>query len=299
MKKFLAIVLFAAMIFALAIPVMADHQIAITAPKGTPVLDGVKDDVYSDWVAIGYAEQPDGATGKIAVAWDDNNIYCIVEVYDTTPFHDNGTNWMTDNVEIFFDWNNHKADTEITNDDEPFWQVRIHSAPGENGFNKTGHNNNQWSNTDADDEGHLFEDIKFVIVGINGKADLSDGYIIEASFPKEVALSEGKVLGFDATISDAHDDDERYSTGFFFNADDYDMPNDMWTNPSALKALLTLGAAPAAGGNDNAGGDEEVGGGDVVVDVVPAKTGDSAIMLFVLVAMAGAVVFTKRAKNRA
>jgi len=297
MKKLLALAIITVMIFALAIPAMA-YNITITAPKGTPVIDGVKDDAYGDFINFDYIDNSDGAGGKIAVAWDDDNIYCFVEVYDTTPFHDNATDWQTDNVEFFFDWNNHKAEGDITNHDEPFWQARIHSAPGENEYGITAHANNVW----YPDNG--FDAIKFVIVPI-GAADLSGGYIIEAAFPRSaveggMTLTEGKVLGFDATISDAHDDDERYSTGFFFNHSDYDMPSDMWTNPSALKALLVLGAAKAPAAVVD---DPPAPADDVVVDVPAvqppaAKTGDSMIMLIVLVtALAGAFVITKRIKN--
>jgi len=310
MKKTLAILVLIAMLSVLmAIPVTAMPPLAFTAPKGTPAnIDGVKDDVYSDFINFGFVEKDDAAGGKLAIAWDDNYIYCYVEVYDKTPFHDNGTNWQTDNVEFFFDWNNHKAEGDISNEDEPFWQARIHSAPGENDYGITGHSNGQWDNSadwyDGDDL-----KIKFVVVGINGKADLSDGYIIEAAFPKAVPLTEGKVLGFDATISDAINDDERYSTGFFYDHGEYDMPSDMWTNPSALKVLLTLGAAKAAAPeptepaapevDENAMGGGDVPAPDVIAPpppVISPKTGDPMIIIALgsILSAAGVVLFRKR-----
>jgi len=240
MKKILALVMCAALLFVLAIPAMA-APITITAPKGTPsAIDGVKDDVYSDFIELAFVNQPDGAGGRIAVAWDDDNLYFYVIVDDTTPFHDNDTDWQTDNVEFFIDWNNHKSD-QIQNDDQPFWQARIHSAPGANAYGITAHANERWNPSD-------FEAITFVVVPKSG-ADLSNGYIIEAAFPRSaveggMTLTEGKVLGFDVTISDAHDDFDRYSTAFFFDHDAVGMEGNMWQNPSALKALLVLGAAP-------------------------------------------------------
>ena len=304
MKKLLAILL-VAMLFTL--PVMAIPPLEITAPKGTPAaIDGVKDDVYSDFYDFKYVEQAaDGAGGKIAVAWDDNYIYCYVEVYDKTPFHDNTTDWQTDNVEFFFDWNNHKAESDITNEGEPFWQARIHSAPGVNDYGVTAHSNGRWYK-DADwyDGDNLL--IKFVVVGINGKADLSDGYIIEAAFPKAVALTEGKVLGFDATVGDAHDDTSRYSTAMFYNGEDYGMPSDMWTNPSALKALMTLGAAKAAAATEAPTEAAPVapadGGAAAVTPVAPAQptapiTGDAGIITIAIVMMIAAaciVIFRRK-----
>jgi len=295
MKKILAFVLCAILLSLAAMPVMASN-LTITAPKGTVTIDGVKDAVYSDWFDFKYIEQDDGAGGKIAVAWDDDNIYCIVEVYDTTPFHDNGTDWQTDNVEFFFDWNNHEAEGDITNEDEPFWQARIHTAPGENDYGITAHANNRWNPED-------FESIKFVVVPI-GAADLSGGYIIEAAFPRSaveggMVLTEGKVLGFDATISDAHDDDSRYSTGFLYNHDDYDMPSDMWTNPAALKALLVLGPAAAAPEPDPTPDPEPAptpNPGTVAPSPAPT-TGDAGIITLaaaLIIAAAGVVILRRK-----
>jgi LPXTG-motif cell wall-anchored protein len=303
MKKTLALVLCIAMLSILAImPVMAEQHTAITAPKGTPTIDGVKDDVYSDWVKLAFVEKDDAAGGQIAVAWDDSYIYCIIEVYDKTPFHDNTTNWQTDNVEFFIDWNNHKGES-IDNDDEPYWQARIHSAPGEHDYGVTGHSNGAWDNTAEWYDGDNLK-VKFVVVGINGKADLSDGYIIEAAFPKAVALAEGKVLGFDAAIGDAVDNDARYSSAFFFSHDEADMPANMWENPSALKALLTLGAAKAAAVVEPEVEAPVVGITPEVPVVTPEspkptapKTGDPMVVIIALgsiLSAAGVVVSKKR-----
>jgi len=298
MKKILALVMCAALLFVLAIPAMA-APITITAPKGTPTINGTfEPDVYSDFVNIDFVDNADGgATGKAATAWDDDNIYVYVEVYDTTPHHDNETNWQTDNVEFFFDWNNHKADY-IQNDDEPFWQARIHSAPGINDYGITGHANERWDPED-------FEAINFVVVPLSG-SDLTNGYIIEAAFPRSaveggMTLTEGKVIGFDITISDAHTDFDRHSTAFFFDHDAAGMESNMWQNPSALKVLLVLGAAPAPAVVEP---EEELGAGggdpaDIPAPVVAAPAPQTAdpvtlIVLGSLISAAGVVIAKKR-----
>ena len=244
MRKVLAFVLCVVLLSALAVfPAAAERQVTITAYRGTPTINGTfQPDIYSSFYYLEHTGQPDGADGRIAFAWDDDYLYFFIEVNDTTPFHDNETNWQTDNVEFFIDWNNNRG-FDIHNDDEPFWQARIHSAPGINNFGVTGHANERWDPPE-------FDDIRFVVVPLSGD-DLSNGYIIEAAFPRNsveggITLYEGMVIGFDVTIGDAWDDTDRHSSAYFFNHDDYGMPSNMWQNPEALKALLVLGSAPAA-----------------------------------------------------
>jgi len=255
MKKILAFGIVIAMMFALAISATA-APITITAPKGTPAVDGVFDaGVYGDWTALGFVGSgPDpidgGADGRVAAAWDDEWIYVFVEANDPTPFSDNSTNWQTDNVEFFFDWNNYKGET-IDNDDNPFWQARIHRAPGAEEFSRTGHANGDWQNEQPNDD-HPFYHIRYAIV------ESGSSYTIEAAFPRSAieggfTFAEGTVIGFDVTLSDAQDNDDRYSTAFFYASED----DQMWQNPSHLKALLVLGAAappPAADGGAAASG---------------------------------------------
>ena len=242
MKKILAFALCAVLLSALAVPVMA-QQISITAPKGTPsAINGTfEPDVYSDWFVFAHSDGDNIAGGRIAFAWDDDHLYFFVEVNDTTPHHDNPTDWQTDNVEFFIDWNNHRG-TGIQNDGQPFWQARIHSAPGVNNFSVTGHANERWTPPD-------FQAINHVVVPLSGN-NLNNGYIIEAAFPRSaveggMTLTEGMVLGFGAAIGDAHNDSERAGTSTLIDAASYGMETNMWQNPSALQALLTLGAAPA------------------------------------------------------
>ena len=299
MKKFLALGIVVAMVFALAVPAMA-QPITITAPKGTPSIDGTFDEgVYGDWAALGFVgsgpEAIDGgADGRVATAWDDEWIYVFVEANDPTPFSDNDTNWQTDNVEFFFDWKNFKGDT-IDNDDNPFWQARIHRAPGQAEFDRTGHANGDWQN-DQPSPDHPFYHIKYTVV------ERSGGYSIEAAFPKSAieggfTFAEGITIGFDVTLSDAQDNDDRYSTAFFYSSED----DQMWQNPSHLKALLVLGAAPAAPevpADDNAAGGGEAA--DAVTPLPPRapKTGDAgtiALIALMAIAAAGIVVLRKRA----
>ena len=71
MKKILALVLCIAILSVLAATSVMASNLTLTAPKTTITIDGVKDDGYSDFYDIAFLEG-NGATGKIAVAWDDN-----------------------------------------------------------------------------------------------------------------------------------------------------------------------------------------------------------------------------------
>jgi hypothetical protein len=244
-----------------------------------------------------------GATGKIATAWDDDHIYVYIEVTDKTPNHDLDTNWQNDNVEFFFDWNNAKYEgTNGDTDGNPFWQVRIHSGNGEgmHGFVITGHANFNW---DPDD--HF--GITHVVVPLSG-SDLSNGYIIEAAFPRNAieggfTFTEGMTIGFDASVGDSQEGFERDSSAFFYEHDAA-VGSNMWENPAALKALLVLGAAPAPAVVEpdeaelgTGGGEEPVAPAPVEAPVTAPPTSDMTAIFVItaVLALGAAVVFRKKA----
>jgi hypothetical protein len=293
MRKILAFGIVIAMMFALAVPAMA-QPITITAPKGTPAaIDGVKDDAYGDWISLNVLQDgvPDGATGRAAVAWDDDWIYVIVEANDPSPHVDHGDNWQTDNVEIFFDWNNHKGES-IDNDDQPFWQARIHRAPGENEWDRTGHANDFWSSPEPDND-HPFYHIRYAVIENN------TSYIVEAAFPRSAieggfTFAEGVTVGFDVNIMDNHTGDGHYSRAMFYDSDD----NSMWNNPSHLKALLVLGAAPAVADEPEAAGGGEEADAETPLPRPTPRTGDAGVMALIAlmaIAAAGIVVIRRKA----
>jgi len=299
MKKILAIALCIAMLSILMVlPVMA-APVQITAPKGTPGIDGVKDDCYGDFVEVKAMRNDNpGATGKVCAAWDENYVYYYMEVYDKTPNHSNGTDYQTDAVEFFLDWLNAKE--EDSADGSPYHQIRVHSGfgAGDEGYTVTGAANKQWGNMD------FIENLKHIVVPINGS--MNNGYIIEIAISvKDVEggmkLAEGVNIAIDFQIADNQTGDGRDSQAFIAENDDNDS---QWTNPSACGGVLVLAAAKAA---------------PVVVEDVPAdvpavvddapavvapppvakpaspKTGDAGIIILVAIMAAGFVVFRKKA----
>ena len=70
-----------------------------------------------------------------------------------------------------------------------------------------------------------FDKIKYVIIPLSG-SDLSNGYIIEAAFPRSIieggfTFAEGINIGFEITIGDNQHDTGRTSAAFFYNWNDY------------------------------------------------------------------------------
>ncbi len=86
------------------------------AAFGTPVLDGVRDAVYdrTQAVPVGVdadsAPVTDGAAAIVYTVYDDNYIYCLAEVTDSTPNSADtipyDTNYGIDGVQFFFDFLN-------------------------------------------------------------------------------------------------------------------------------------------------------------------------------------------------
>ena len=305
MKKILALMVCMAIMFALAVPVMASEISLPVSPKVTINIDGVRDDGYSEPYTVDSFRENSGATGKLSTAWDDNYIYYYIEVSDTTPNHEHSNSYERDNVEFFLDWNNAKGD-DTYNDGNPYWQIRVMSAPNADGMAIEGGGN-------FSDMGGDVDAIKFVVVPLSGN-NLNGGYIIEVAMPLSEAsgasLSEGKTIFVDFQVGDNQEDSGRTSQAFL-KGDDPDVDN-QWQWPHSCRGILTLGAAPAvAAPEPEPVADVGVGGGTENVHPVPApvvaapapvaapQTGDTAFIMLAI-ALVGAFVLSRRIiKNRA
>jgi len=233
MKKFIAIVL---CMILLTIPVLA--ATSITAPKATINLDGVKDDAYAGPFDVKSFRADPGATAKVWAAWDDNYIYYYIEVADATPFHEHGNMYERDCVEMFFDWYNAK-DEDTGDEDHPYWQLRICSAPNEDG--KQFSLNINYAALGWDDHEEEYNILGNSVVKLS-----ATNYIVEVRVPYKQAgikVGEGSVIGIDFQIGDNQTGDGRASQAYI--NDDF-VSDSQWTNPAELGGLLTLGAAPAA-----------------------------------------------------
>jgi len=314
MKKFLAVLLFTAMVFALAIPVAA---LDITAPKATIALDGVRDDAYAGpWDIKYFNEGNPGATGQVWTAWDDDYIYLYFEIDDKTPNHEHGNHYERDCVEVFFDWYNGKDDD--TSDDEkfPYWQYRFASAPNEDGQQFS--LNINWASLGWGDFSEEYNAAGNTVVKPLSGSDLKNGYIVETRIPYKSAgikIAEGSVLGADFMIGDNQEDSGRSSMTF---PDPDFTSNNQYQHPFELGVAFKLGAAPlppvveappeeaAPVVNDAASGGGEAADAEIVPVIVAATpapvsspiTSDSMMIVVLTMALLGAFVITKRAKNK-
>jgi len=330
MKKILAFVLIAVLMAALSIPAAA--VVNLTANNGSPKIDGVLDDSYGGPIPIaGVFQNADGtnnmnpAKGEVWVAWDSGALYFYAVINDTTPNHDSesGDGHAVDNVEFYIDWNNVKAtggggplldngdgtwgyEDVGTEDGYPYWQVRVPSGPtsdGEQNLSGAMWTDIGWGGVDWASEDH-----EFVVVPKDG--DMKKGYIIEIKIDSPVPLTEGKVLGFDVSIGDNIEGSGRNGQVYLETAGWNDL---QWATPNACNGVLKLGGAASASIPDPDPDPEPAPTPDPGPDPEPApapappapgpsapQVGDSALIFIALaVALAGAVVISKRAKNKA
>lgn len=77
--------------------------------KGTPVVDGKIDDIWSiaeEMPVEKFCVGKEGATGTVKVLWDDDYLYVLGRSYDSTPDCSGGGGWNRDNMEIFVSQSN-------------------------------------------------------------------------------------------------------------------------------------------------------------------------------------------------
>lgn len=323
MKKILAVILVTVMMVMLAVPVMA---LDFTANKASPAIDGVKDDAYAGPISIAAIFQnADGtnntnpATGSAWIAWDDGALYYYVEIYDKTPNHNHpDAAQNVDNIELYIDWNNAKAaglGAPLVENDAgylayegdpgtdaayPYWQVRIPAGPNADVDGEQNLGGAMWFDMGWGGVSWSSEEHTFFAGPLNG--DYKTGYVVEIKVDSPVALTEGKLIGFDFGIGDNIEGEGRNGQIYLVESKANDQ---QWATPTACMGVLTLGAAYVAPAPEPEPEPEPEPAAPAEVVPAPAapepsapKVGDSAIMLVILaVAMAGAFVIAKRVKN--
>ncbi|MFP4058922.1 MAG: PKD domain-containing protein [Bacteroidales bacterium] len=151
-------------------------------------------------------------SGTYKITWDEDNLYILIEAYDETMFSDPELNpWESDNIELFFDWNN--AKTPYFEDDD--YQMRIvwdlpelNCMPGNTNYAFTSNPTN-------------------------------DGYICEMAIPwndfELFGAGEGMEFGFDVQLTD--NDGTGRDAIFTWNAPD----QENWCNTSGYANMrLTM-----------------------------------------------------------
>jgi len=302
MKKIIAILLFTVMVLALAIPAAA---LDVTINKGSPVIDGVRDELYSGPFSIenkvegnGKEWPEDSANGNAWIAWDATSLYLYVEVYDKTPNNEGENEHSTDSAECMIDWKNAKGaglgapvnddgstDGVGTEKGYDYWQIRW---PGNmNDSEYPGLCGGMWSDMDWDGVEWVSKDHEYIVVPLNG--DYKNGYVCEIKIDApNMTLSEGMVIPFDIQINDNMNGNSRDAMSWMTANKGNGMS---WCTPQACGVNLTLGGAYVVQGNDEI----------AVVTPPPTTTspttGDTGMIIFavMMILSLGFIVLKRKA----
>ncbi len=77
--------------------------------KGTPVIDGKIDDIWNKaekLPVVKYCVGQGGAVGEVRILWDDDNLYVLGEVKDSTPDATSAEAWNRDCLELYVSQSN-------------------------------------------------------------------------------------------------------------------------------------------------------------------------------------------------
>jgi hypothetical protein len=197
------------------------------ARYGTPAIDGVVDAIWNTapvlqvnkYIDNATAPVTTGATSKVRVLWDEDNLYVLSEVTDPVLRKTNVNPWEQDSVEVFLDENNGKT-TSHQQDDR---QYRINYDNG-----KT-----------VGSQGSTSEFTSMT-------SQTSGGYLVEVKIPfKTIKGSAGKVIGFDSQVNDDNGIGARTSTAIWSDMKGNGYSNtSRWGNVTLLNQAVVVDTTP-------------------------------------------------------
>jgi endo-1,4-beta-xylanase len=176
----------------------------LNVTKGTPIIDGVRDAIWSKATEIStntWVTGTSGATAKARAMWDDKNLYVMAEVKDNLLNKESKNAHEQDSVEVFLDQNNEKT-TSYQADDGQF---------------RVNFNNDQSFGGSTDKTGFK-------------SATKVDGtnYVVEMAIPlSKVKVENGAIAGFDLQVNNADATGKRVSVA-------------MWCDPTGNSWASTL-----------------------------------------------------------
>lgn len=234
MRK-LTLLLAAALIALLAVPVFADVPTA-KAAYGTPVIDGVMDDIWKTAEVNKVDKLKDGKDAGVTAVWrglwDENAFYVYVEVKDTDHKFDGDVSWG-DGAEFYFD----PLDTDVKEyktDEVAYF-----------GFKANDVKNTSFDGTDAAKKA-LQNCYKLASVVTD------TGFVYEASFALSsfnagVKMKAGTVIGFDVQVNNQNAPGGSRTGAYGWS----DAGNAAWQNPSvfgkvSFEKAAVIETAPAA-----------------------------------------------------
>jgi hypothetical protein len=220
-------------IFVLALAGYALAQDAEIPPAGTPlpVIDGVKEDVWSasaeyKLLNIEVGSAPDSIidlSGSWWALWDLDYLYLFVDVNDEDLQNDSGESWQDDSVEIYVDGGNDKA-TRYGDDDYQYRAAWNTELPEIQEFHHGARS---------------LPGVEFIV------SETDDGYVLEIKFPWTALLIEkdaalGDLLGFDIHINDDDGGGGRDTKITWYGGDN------AWQNPSVFGTVVLAAGLKAS-----------------------------------------------------
>jgi endo-1,4-beta-xylanase len=156
---------------------------AAKAYKGTPVIDGEADAIWSkadEHATALWVEGTSGSTARFKTLWDEEYLYVYAVVTDALLSDSSANAWEQDSVEIFVDQNNGKTSSYEADDGQYRINFKNVKTVG----------------------GHASQD------NFTSAAKLADGvgYVIEAAIKLDTITPQaGSVIGFDLQVNNDED----------------------------------------------------------------------------------------------
>ena len=182
---------------------LAAHPPGANAPAkegvamyGTPDIDGEMDDIWNNTPAYDVNRQLtawQGATAKVRVLWDENNLYVLMTVKDSVLNKSAAEKYNQDSVEVFLDPGNEKWGFYGSDDG----QYRVNYV-------------NEVSYGTVPDDHDVTSAVK----------EISGGYQVEMAIPLVLTPFNGKKIGFDCQVNDANASGTRQGVAKFSDPTD-------------------------------------------------------------------------------
>lgn len=200
---------------------------------GTPVIDGEIDTVWNkvtEWMQPNKTQTGfgDGSTeevwdyAKFKVLWDENHIYILAKVHDTSLDATAGESYYQDSIEVFLSETNSGTDKEEDVDS--------------NYLDTDYHFRVNYENEQTADMGPI-EILKSSTKVLKNDPDVGDGYLVEISIQTTKTLANGDSVGFELQQNCCSDGIRNYQWNFF------DTGNTAWQYTSSFGTLI-LGGKP-------------------------------------------------------
>lgn len=190
----------------------AKQDFTYEAPMGSPVIDGTIDEIWQNTPVVKTLSQVMPQTGAVAdvrVLWDEQHIYVLAEVADSTLSNNAGQTYMNDSFEVFLDEYNDKT-TALGMDD---YQFRV-GYENELGFGGRGWKDKIESAAVVTDSGYLVE-LKIILQKENG--------------------APGKIMGMDFQVNDNFGNEQRDGISKWNDA-----TNESWRNTTGWGTLKMI-----------------------------------------------------------